>query len=208
MVTTSTASTTLAGGATQTEVREYFPANATVPGAFSYWLSRRVVNGYPTGTTRITVTLEVPARENIGAPLDLERGLQRALNGLGQAVMAEALRRYDAEGEPIRLGPFAMTSKGCSPESYKLEHRALICENATVGLCAMLAVGCTIQQARRLGLIAPYALALAGLGGRVDGFADVLQVGGVDAEFLFFDLLHGVEDIDLAVHIADIDEPF
>ena len=65
-----------------------------------------------------------------------------------------------------------------------------------------------IQQAQRSGLVAPYALALAGLGGGVDGFADVLQVGGVDAEFLIFDLLHGVEDIDLAVHIADIDEPF
>lgn len=115
------------------------------------------------GTTRITVTIEVPAREKIGAPLDLERGLQRALNGVGQAVMAEALGRYDTEGEPIVLGPFAMTSKGRSPEVYKtlfgivelsrhtyqtsdggrtfcpLEQSARICENATIGLCAMLA---------------------------------------------------------------------
>jgi hypothetical protein len=115
------------------------------------------------GTTRITVTFEVPARENIGAPLDLERGLQRALNGLGQAVMTEALGRYDTEGEPIRFGPFAMTSKGRSPECYKtlfgrveldrhtyqtsdggrtlcpLEQSARICQNATIGLCATLA---------------------------------------------------------------------
>ena len=115
------------------------------------------------GTTRITVTFEVPARENIGAPLDLERGLQRALNGVGQVVLAEALGRYDTEGEPIRFGPFAMTSKGRSPECYKtlfrpvalerhtyqsgdggrtfcpLEQSARICENATIGLCAMLA---------------------------------------------------------------------
>jgi hypothetical protein len=115
------------------------------------------------GKTRITVTIEVPAREHIGAPLDLERGLQRALNGIGQAVMTEALGRYDTEGEPIRFGPFAMSSKGRSRESYKtlfgpveierhtyqtsdggrtfcpLEQSARICENATIGLCAMLA---------------------------------------------------------------------
>lgn len=115
------------------------------------------------GKTRITVTMEVPAREHIGAPLDLERGLQRALNGVGQTVMTEALRRFDTEGEPIRLGSFVMTSKGRSPECYKslfgpielerhtyqsseggrtfcpLEHTARICENATIGLCQMLA---------------------------------------------------------------------
>lgn len=117
----------------------------------------------PEGKTRITVTIEIPAREHIGAPLDLERGLQRALNGVGRAVMTEALGRYDTEGEPVRLGPFAMTSKGRSPESYKslfgpvdierhvyqtsdggrtfcpLEQSARVCENATIGLCAMLA---------------------------------------------------------------------
>jgi hypothetical protein len=37
----------------------------------------------PDGKTRLTFTIEVPAREHIGAALDLERGLQRALHGIG-----------------------------------------------------------------------------------------------------------------------------
>ena len=115
------------------------------------------------GKTRLTFTIEIPAREQIGAPLDLERGLQRALNGIGQEVMTEALSRYDTEGEPIRFGSYAMTSKGRSPVCYKtlfgevalerhtyqssdggrtfcpLEHHARICENASIGLCQILA---------------------------------------------------------------------
>ena len=115
------------------------------------------------GKTLLTFTIEVPAREHIGAPLDLERGLQQVLNGVGQKVMTEALSRYDTEGEPIRFGPYAMTSKGRSPECYKtlfgqvglerhtyqssdggktfcpLEHHARICENASIGLCQILA---------------------------------------------------------------------
>ena len=115
------------------------------------------------GKTRLTFTIEVPAREHIGAPLDLERGLQQALNGLGQKVMTEALSRYDTEGEPVRFGSSALTSKGRSPVCYKtlfgqvelerhtdqssdggktfcpLEHNARICENASLGLCQILA---------------------------------------------------------------------
>jgi hypothetical protein len=115
------------------------------------------------GKTRLTFTIEVPAREHIGAPLDLERGLQRALNGIGQEIMTEALSRYDTEGEPIRFGSYAMTSKGRSPECCKtlfgdvalerhtyrssdggktfcpLEHNARLCENASIGLCQILA---------------------------------------------------------------------
>jgi hypothetical protein len=115
------------------------------------------------GITRLTFTIEVPAREHIGAALDLERGLQQALNGIGQEVMAEALSRDDTEGEPIRFGSYSMTSKGRSPECYKtlfgevalerhtdqssdggktfcpLEQNARLCENASIGLCQILA---------------------------------------------------------------------
>ena len=85
--------------------------------------------------TRLTFTIEIPAREQIGALLDLERGLpfrqaqglaepepaegQQALHGIGQKVMTETLSRYDTEGEPIRFGSDAMTSEGRSPECSK-----------------------------------------------------------------------------------------
>ena len=115
------------------------------------------------GKMRVTVTFDIPVRENAGGALDLERGLQRALNGVGQIVMAEALGRFDTEGEPILLGSVFLTSKGRAPERYRtlfgpvdvarhvyqtndggrtfcpLEQSARICENATIGLCQMLA---------------------------------------------------------------------
>ena len=129
------------------------------------------------GKTRLTFTIEIPAREQIGAPLDLERGLQQALNGIGQTVLTEALSRYDTEGEPIRFGSYAMTSKGRSPECYKtlfgevalerytdqssdggktfcpLEHHARICENASIGLCRFLRIfgGIWLGDDRRAG---------------------------------------------------------
>jgi hypothetical protein len=93
----------------------------------------------------------------------LERGLPQVRNGVGQKDMTEALSRSDTAGEPIRFGSDAMTSKGRFPECDKtlfgqveleghtdqsreggktfcpLEHHARLCENASSGLCQILA---------------------------------------------------------------------
>jgi hypothetical protein len=117
----------------------------------------------PQGDTTFTFSIQVPAREDIASPLDLEQALQRSLNHIGQTVITEALERYDTEGEPIILSKQRLTSKGKTPGLYHslfgpielnrhtyqtaeggrtfcpLEHNARICGSATIGLSQIIA---------------------------------------------------------------------
>jgi hypothetical protein len=66
--------------------------------------------------TGFTVSVEVPYK---GSMLDAEEAIQRALNEAGVAATGEALRRFDADGEPIRLGPAKFTSMGKVRKEYQ-----------------------------------------------------------------------------------------
>jgi hypothetical protein len=59
--------------------------------------------------TGFTVTVEVPYK---GSMLDAEEAIQQAMNEAGVVATEEALRRFDADGPPIRLGPGKFTSMG------------------------------------------------------------------------------------------------
>ena len=56
-----------------------------------------------------TIQLEVPCKDSM---LDAEQAIQDALNQAGVVATEEALRRFDADGQPIRLGPTKLTSMG------------------------------------------------------------------------------------------------
>ena len=66
--------------------------------------------------TGFTVTFEVPYE---GSMLDAEEAIQRALNEAGVAATEEALRRFDADGQPIRFGPAKFTSMGKVRKDYQ-----------------------------------------------------------------------------------------
>jgi hypothetical protein len=66
--------------------------------------------------TTFTVTVEVPYK---GSMLDAEEAIQRALNEAGVAATEEALSRFDADGDPIRLGPSKFTSMGKVRKQYQ-----------------------------------------------------------------------------------------
>ena len=66
--------------------------------------------------TGFTVTVEVPYK---GSMLDAEEAIQRRSNQAGVAATAEALSRFDADGEPIRLGPTKLTSMGKVRKEYQ-----------------------------------------------------------------------------------------
>jgi hypothetical protein len=66
--------------------------------------------------TSFTVTVEVPYK---GSMLDAEEAIQRALNEAGVAATEEALRRFDADGDPIHLGPSKFTSMGRVRKEYQ-----------------------------------------------------------------------------------------
>jgi hypothetical protein len=66
--------------------------------------------------TGFTVTVDVPYK---GSMLDAEEAIQQALNEAGVAATEEALSRFDADGDPIRLGPTKFTSMGQVRKEYQ-----------------------------------------------------------------------------------------
>jgi hypothetical protein len=62
---------------------------------------------------RIEVTVELS-----GSMLDMEASILRAVNAVGDAATAEALRRFDADGDPITMGGVTWYSKGQLPKDF------------------------------------------------------------------------------------------
>ena len=66
--------------------------------------------------TGFSIQLEVPYKDSM---LDAEEAIQDALNQAGVVATEEALRRFDADGQPIRLGPTKLTSMGQVRKQYQ-----------------------------------------------------------------------------------------
>ena len=61
------------------------------------------------------VTVEVTVQLT-GSLLEMESAIQEATNAVGCCITEEALKRFDADGSPIRLGEIKMTMRGCDPK--------------------------------------------------------------------------------------------
>jgi hypothetical protein len=107
------------------------------------------------------VTVEVTVRLS-GSLLEMEGAIQEATNALGRCVSEEALKRFDADGSPIRVGEIKLTARGRDPKTYQtpygeveieryvyqssrggriycpLEHQARIVRGATPRLASQL----------------------------------------------------------------------
>jgi hypothetical protein len=66
--------------------------------------------------TGFTISFDVPYK---GSMLEAEEAIQRALNEAGVAATEEALKRFDADGQPIRLGATKLTSMGKVRKEYQ-----------------------------------------------------------------------------------------
>jgi hypothetical protein len=66
--------------------------------------------------TGSTVQVEVPSKDSMRGAED---ALQDALNAAGVLATAEALRRFDTDGEPITRGGTKLTRKVRSPKDYQ-----------------------------------------------------------------------------------------
>jgi len=63
-------------------------------------------------TVAVTVRLE-------GSLLDMEEAIQAATNEVGCCVSEEALKHFDTDGSPIRLGEVKLTARGRDPKEYQ-----------------------------------------------------------------------------------------
>ncbi|RYH00175.1 MAG: hypothetical protein EON58_01190 [Alphaproteobacteria bacterium] len=82
-------------------------------------ISARSVTRTPDDRTRLTFTMELPARDEIGGARQAERSLQAALHEAGREVMEHLLTLYDTDGEPLDQGRARLTSKGRQEQTYQ-----------------------------------------------------------------------------------------
>jgi hypothetical protein len=62
---------------------------------------------------KIEVTIDLS-----GSMLEAEESILRGVNAVGDAATAEALKRFDADGDPIAIGDSKWYSKGKLPKTY------------------------------------------------------------------------------------------
>jgi hypothetical protein len=63
-------------------------------------------------TVSTTVRLE-------GSLMEMEVAIREAVNEVGACATEEALKRFDADGSPIRIGDTKLTSRGCDRKLYQ-----------------------------------------------------------------------------------------
>lgn len=64
----------------------------------------------------VTLQVRIPLSRSL---LDTERAIQQALNAAGLLATTEALRQFDTDGSPLRIGQDRYTSKGQEPKGYQ-----------------------------------------------------------------------------------------
>jgi hypothetical protein len=64
----------------------------------------------------VTLQVRIPLSRSL---LDTERAIQQALNAAGLLATTEALRQFDTDGSPLRIGQARYTSKGQEPKGYQ-----------------------------------------------------------------------------------------
>jgi hypothetical protein len=70
------------------------------------------------------VTVEVTVRLN-GSLLEMEAAIQEATNAVGCCVTEEALKRFDTDGSPMRVGEIKLTARGRDPKEYQTPYGAV-----------------------------------------------------------------------------------
>jgi hypothetical protein len=64
------------------------------------------------------VTLEVTV-DLTGTLLEMEGAIQEASNAVGRCATEEALKRFDTDGSPMRVGAMKLTARGRDPKDYQ-----------------------------------------------------------------------------------------
>ena len=63
--------------------------------------------------TEVTLEVTVDLR---GTLLEMEGAIQEASNAVGRCATEEALRRFDTDGSPLRVGAMKLTARGRDPK--------------------------------------------------------------------------------------------
>jgi hypothetical protein len=72
-----------------------------------------IITGLDGSRVKIEVTIDLS-----GSMLDAEESILRAVNSVGNSATGEALKRFDADGDPIMMGDIKWYSKGTQSKNY------------------------------------------------------------------------------------------
>ena len=82
-----------------------------------------IISGREGNRIRIEVTIDLS-----GSMLEAEESILRGVNAVGDAATAEALQRFDADGDPIAIGDAKWYSKGKLPKTYNTPYGVISVE--------------------------------------------------------------------------------
>src|SRR5271169_3066969 len=82
-----------------------------------------IISGREGNRVRIEVTIDLS-----GSMLEAEESILRGVNAVGDAATAEALKRFDADGDPIAIGDAKWYSKGKLPKTYNTPYGVISVE--------------------------------------------------------------------------------
>src|SRR6516164_6205507 len=117
-----------------------------------------IISGREGNRIRIEVTIDLS-----GSMLEAEESILRGVNAVGDAATAEALQRFDADGDPIAIGDAKWYSKGKLPKTYNTPYGVISVEFISVPRAAKpfarWMMGQGLSEKRRLGAQSPKAAA-------------------------------------------------
>ena len=95
------------------------------------------------------VTLEVTV-DLKGTLLEMEGAIQEATNALGCCVTEEALKRFDTDGSPIRVGALKLTARGRDPKPYQTPYGVVEVERYVYQTSRGGRIYCPLEQQARI----------------------------------------------------------
>jgi hypothetical protein len=95
------------------------------------------------------VTVEVTVRL-CGSLLDMEGAIQEASNAVGRCATEEALKRFDTDGSPIRVGEIKLTARGRDPKEYQTPYGSVPVERYVYQSSRGGRIYCPLEQRARI----------------------------------------------------------
>jgi hypothetical protein len=85
-----------------------------------------------------------------GSMLEMEAAIQEATNAVGCCATEEALKRFDTDGSPIRVGPLKLTARGRDPKPYQTPYGVVEVERYVYQTSRGGRIYCPLEQRARI----------------------------------------------------------
>jgi hypothetical protein len=85
-----------------------------------------------------------------GSLLEMEEAIQEATNAVGCCATQEALKRFDTDGSPIRVGALKLTARGRDPKAYQTPYGVVEVDRYVYKTSRGGRIHCPLEQQARI----------------------------------------------------------